>query len=105
MENINELKDEELELVNGGGSGTIPQEGITFSQCYIVESGNYYSKDTNLDNVVYVYRGVLNLEFTQEKFTINQVTGKWSSKSLSQHGSYVYDNFIKDFPYKLNVRP
>ena len=100
----NELKDEELEKVTGGGSGTVPTGGITFTISGSVKSGHYYSKYMDLTNVVYVYQGILGQEYNNEKFVVDEATGCWSSNKVGSF-FYVGPNFLNEYPYILNVRP
>ena len=99
----NELKDEELEKVTGGGSGTVPTGGITFTISGSVKSGHYYSKYMDLTNVVYVYQGVFGQEYNCEKFEVDD-TGHWKSNKVGTF-YYVGPNFLNDYPYILNVTP
>ena len=101
---MTELKDEELNKVNGGGGGKLPPEGITFSNYYDFESNCYYSKNKDLNNVAYMYRVADTSKYTLERFIVDTASGKWISTSIS--GEYqVYGIFRNEFPYKLNVRP
>lgn len=99
-----ELKDEDLEKVNGGGSGTIPSKGITFTKAGSVKSGYYYSKYMDLTDIVYVYQGIVGQEYNPEKFIVDSTKGTWSS-SKSAPARYVGSSFLTEYPYELNVRP
>lgn len=105
---INELKENELEKVSGGGSGTIPGGGIKFSTYTEVSGNRYYSKQQNLNNVVYVYSIVYGMgakEYTPESISVNYSKGTWSSTTTSRFGSSVTGSFASEYPYMLNIIP
>ena len=107
-EKIIELKDNELERVNGGGGGTIPKGGITYSTYSEVSGNRYYSKQQNLNDVVYVYSIVYGMgakEYTPELISVNYSTGKWSSTTTSKFGKSVTGSFASEYPYMLNIVP
>lgn len=108
MSEINELKDEMLENINGGGSGTIPENGITFETYSSLEPGYYYSATQNTDNVVYVYSSSSGLGYTSEAFSVNPSTNSWISRNKTPSGVVHKDfniaGFMELYPYRLNVK-
>lgn len=109
MFKVEELKDELLENVTGGGSGTIPQNGITFDTYSSLEAGYYYSSAQNTNNVVYVYSSSNGLGYTSEAFSVDPSTNSWISRNKTPSGvvhiDFNTDGFMKMYPYRLNVRP
>lgn len=106
MSDIKELKDNELELVSGGGSGNIPSGGIIFNGYINIEAGYYYTKSTNFNDVIYVFHDASGLQYTEECFTVDQAAGTWSSVNKDyEHVYNVGPRFKIDYPYQLNVRP
>ena len=109
MSEARELKDEELENIAGGGSGTIPQNGIIFTTYSSVEAGYYYSSAQNTNDVVYVYSCPSGLGFTRELFSVDLSSNNWISKNITpsgvKHENFNTDGFMSLYPYRLNVRP
>ena len=104
-----ELKDEELDKVTGGGSGTIPQGGITFEKYDTLQSGYYYSYEQNFNEVAYVYTTNGKLYYTSEKFLVDPATNSWISRSITPSGVIKpienVEGFMYRYKYKLNVQP
>ena len=104
-----ELKDEELEKVTGGGSGTVPQGGITFETYGTLTIGRYYTSSQDFQEVVYVCTVYDKLCYSRELFKIDASTNSW--RSINKHSSgekYPLENipgFMSHYPYMLNVYP
>ena len=109
MSDLKELKDNELELVTGGGGGPLPAEGIKFNTYTQVEPGYYYARYLNdFSKVVFVYNNPkwsTGLAYTIEEFSIYEYNNWWASNSVPGYEGCVDNKFMKDFPYQLNVRP
>ena len=103
-----ELKDEELDKVTGGGSGTIPQGGITYNGYSVLEPEHYYSQDQNLDEVVYVYKASGMLYYTREAFSVDLANNTWISRNRTPSGVRNpienVEGFMSRYIYQLNVK-
>lgn len=104
MKNV-ELKEDELKNVSGGGSGTIPKNGIEFSTYYWIDDGCYYSQQQSADEVAYVYRGADgSFYYTIESIVCTgntwQSTSKFRARSMDSESE-----FRSKYPYILNIRP
>lgn len=106
---FNELTDEELSQVSGGGSGTIPQGGITFKTYDALADGHYYSQEKNFSEVVYVYLVGGTFYYTREAFSVTEATNTWSSRCRTPSGvRNPIENvggFMYRYQYVLNVQP
>ena len=109
MFGIKELEDDQLENITGSGSGTIPQNEITFEPYSSVEAGYYYSSAKNTNKVVYVYSCPNGLGYTSEAFSVDPSTNSWISRNKTPsgvvHNNFNTDGFMSVYPYRLNVRP
>lgn len=107
MLKTNELTDEELKEVNGGGSGTLPQNGITFQSYDTLLSDHYYSTDQNLIEVCYVYTASNKLFYTREDFRVNESENSWISRNRTPSGVLCpienVEGFMDRYKYMLNV--
>ena len=104
------LNEEQLKNITGGGSGIIPQGGITFETYSSLEAGYYYSAAQNTNEVVYVYSSPDGqLGYTSEAFYMDPATNSWISRNKTPsgvvHRDFNVEGFMMRFPYRLNVRP
>ena len=106
---LEELTDDELTQVIGGGSGTIPQGGITFEEYDVLLSDHYYSQEQNFNEVVYVYTASNKMYYTREAFSVVTSTNSWISRNRTPSGvKNPIDNvsgFMSRYRYVLNVQP
>lgn len=109
MKDVNELRDDELAEVTGGGSGSLPQNGITFERYSSLEAGFYYSSAQDTSNVVYVYSCPSGLGYTRESFTVDPSNNSWISKNITpsgvRHENFNIAGFMELYPFRLNVQP
>lgn len=103
----NQLNENELNNVVGGGSGIVPSGGINFYESYNeLETGYYYCSDPN--NVVYLYRIEPRplmedqCQATKENFVVEG--NSWSSSRYTNL-NLAASAFKANYPYRLNVRP
>lgn len=99
------LSDEALKAVNGGGSGSVPREGIIKSGYVNIEAGHYYS-DNSMKTVVYVYNTIASgswADYTVENFSVSG--DSWSSSSTPGTFSDNKETFMGKYPFILNVTP
>lgn len=105
-EELNQLKDEDLEKVSGGGNG-YAENGITFSTYDMPEPNRYYSYFNYIDgssNVYYV-RSV-DGNFINGSVEHFKTDGKnWSSTYYYNDLYTSIESFKKNHPYVLNVQP
>lgn len=100
-----ELKDEELAKVNGGGSGTIPDKGITYTNYASLNDGYYYSHEQNTNDVVYVYKNIKgDLYYTKEKFKF-EGNNWWAINKTNGRLIENVPGFMIYYPYLLNIQP
>lgn len=104
MEEKIELNENELSNVSGGGMGTIPAEGITYSNYSDVQSNYYYAK-SNKTEFAYVYEieGAF-AHYTIEK--LSTIDNNWYFKNTTRTNfSETVTKFAEVYPYRLNIRP
>lgn len=100
-----ELNDEELANVNGGGSGTIPDSGITYINYVSLVDGHYYSHQQNTNDLVYVYKNN-NGDFYYTKESFSCEGNNWWA--ISKSNGRLIENvqgFMIYYPYMLNIEP
>lgn len=104
------LKEEELKKVSGGGSGTIPKEGITYSKYDTIISGRYYAKKYLGDELAFVYTlpyqagGFSPSRCSYETLFVDPHHNTWTATPNSPQNDIPH-NFIELYPYILNIRP
>lgn len=102
------LRDDELNVVNGGGSGDLSQ-GIYAEPYTEVEGNTYYCWEqpqdgTKIFYVQYVtYFGRVLMAVGSREVLHMDNNHWWTEWVLNDR--YEVDQLMKDRPYKLNVRP
>ena len=107
---LEELTDEDLEKVSGGGKGWSPEGGVRAEPYDWIRTGYYYVKNPHdLTYVIYVYEMYAQGEkayyyYSSEKFNIKP-DGSWSTQVLIDKASISYTDITRDYKYRLNVVP
>lgn len=106
MEKRKEILDEEhLNEVSGGGSGPIPEGGVTYSRYDTPEAGYLYCSSAG-GSYCYLF-GVNNdtkeVSYTREKTSIYSY--EWYSYNDGGTVTDTFDNFKSFYCLKTNLRP
>lgn len=104
MKKVNELCDDELKQVTGGGSGWIPSGGIKYTDNYnYPQVGHYYSTGKTLGSSAYCY--VTNIDGNLVFYNIENFwydSSSWSSYGDGNTWKRLED-FMNDYRYELNI--
>ena len=111
MEEKTLLNEVELEKIAGGGSGTVPAEGVVSTSNNNVYQGNYYTNQlvsltSGTIKVAYAYYVCTRedrVDSRVENMTID--SGSWSTSPTSEYAPSEYWDFHAAYPYVLNVHP
>ena len=98
-----ELTDEQLNNVAGGGSGTIPEGGITYSPYESAYGDRFYAKNVGDTDLIRTFVGSCGASYYEEKLTINTETNTWSTETICQIPCP--SDLYSEYPYVLNIRP
>lgn len=98
------LKDEELDKVTGGSSGTIPESGIVYSNYVSLSDGCFYAHGQNTNDVVFVFNNNGNYYYVKQIFMF-EGSNWWATDKNNGRLIENISGFMSYYPYLLNIKP
>ena len=105
MEEKTLLNEEELENVSGGGSGNIPDGGITYSTYTSAYGGHYYAKTSGSTELLYTEIDASGwANYYLETLIVDIETNTWSTNRTGKLPG-APEHLYSEYPFVLNIRP
>ena len=100
-----ELTDEQLSTVTGGGSGNIPQGGITYSTYEKAYGNRYYAKTVGSTDLLFIEITPNDwANYWTETLIVDTENNTWETNTT---GMMIKppEHLYTEYPYVLNIKP
>lgn len=104
---MQKLSDQNLEKVSGGGSGTLPPEGLTYTPHSGISCGYFYADANKSSNIIFAWGIVSNRYIQYYKLKLEVNGSNWrilEDKALINNQDEI-SYLSSQYPYLLNILP